>query len=101
MAPMVVAFLSTGRCGTQWLASQFAANHPGLGVGHEPIGVSYKPRRYFRGYDEPRAALAERAVRDHLAGIEATSRPYVETGWPLYAALPLFAARFPDRLRVV
>jgi hypothetical protein len=98
---MVVAFLSTGRCGTQWLASGFAVNHPELAVEHEPIGVSYKPRRYFRGYDDPGAALAERAVRDHLARIAATSRPYVETGWPLYAALPLFAARFPNRLRVV
>ncbi len=101
MGSMVVAFLSTGRCGTQWLASGFATHHPDVAVEHEPIGVSYKPRRYFRGYDDPQAALAERAVRHHVARIAATSRPYVETGWPLYAALPLFAARFPNRLRVV
>jgi hypothetical protein len=101
MPAMVVAFLSTGRCGTQWLASGFAQNHPELAVEHEPIDVLYKPRRYFRRYDDPGASLAERAVREHVAAIAATSRPYVETGWPLFAALPLFAARFPDRLRVV
>ncbi len=101
MGSMVVVFLSTGRCGTQWLASGFATNHADLAVEHEPIGVSYKPRRYFRGYDDPQAALAERAVRQHLGRIATSSRPYVETGWPLYAALPLFAARFPHRLRVV
>jgi hypothetical protein len=98
---MVVAFLSTGRCGTQWLASGFASYHPDLEVEHEPIGVLYRPRRYFRRYEHPEAVLAERAVRDHFARIQAGPRPYVETGWPLFAALPLLAARFPDRLRVV
>jgi hypothetical protein len=98
---MIVAFLSTGRCGTQWLAGGFAKHHPELEVEHEPIGVLYKPRRYFRCYERPEAVLAERAVRGHVARIEAGSRPYVETGWPLFAALPLFASRFDERLRVV
>jgi hypothetical protein len=99
--PMIVAFLSTGRCGTQWLASGFEANHPELEVEHEPIQALYKPRRYFRRYDDPEAMLTEPEIRDHLARVSATSRPYVETGWPMFAALPLFAKRYPERLRVV
>jgi hypothetical protein len=99
--PEVVAFLSTGRCGTQWLASGFGTNHPELEVEHEPIGALYKPRRYFRRYEDPAAMLAEPEIRNHFARLEATSRPYVETGWPMFAALPLFAQRFPNQLRVV
>src|SRR5690349_283924 len=57
LAQMIVAFLSTGRCGTQWLASGFATYHPDLEVEHEPIGVLYKPRRYFRCYRHPEAVL--------------------------------------------
>jgi hypothetical protein len=99
--PYVVAFLSTGRCGTQWLASGFETNHPELEVEHEPIGALYKPRQYFRRYDDPEAMLRETELRSHFHRLEAATRPYVETGWPMYAALPLFARRFPDRLRVV
>ncbi len=100
-APAIVAFLSTGRCGTQWLAAGLRDLYPSIAVEHEPIGPLYKPRRYFRCYDNPEAPLQEPQVRRHLERIEQERRLYVETGWPLFAALPLFARRFPNRLRVV
>jgi hypothetical protein len=99
--PYIAAFLSTGRCGTQWLASGFETLHPELEVEHEPIGALYKPRRYFRRYQDPEAMLAEREIRDHIARLDAMSKPYLETGWPMFAALPLLATRYPGRLRVV
>lgn len=99
--PRVVAFLSTGRCGTQWLTAGLRALHPDVVAEHEPIGALYAPRRHFRCYARPEAVLAEPAVAPHLEWIESLERPYVETGWPLFAALPLLAARFGERLRVV
>lgn len=94
-------FLSTGRCGTQWLAANLPALHPELDVRHEPIGPLYHPRRYFRRYDDPEAILDVGAVTEHVASIERAERPYVETGWPLFPALPLLAARLGNRLRIV
>lgn len=100
-APTVVAFLNSGRCGTQWLAHGLRALYDGLDVEHEPIGPLYKPRRYFRRYDDPEAILEVPEVARHIAWIEQTSRRYVETGWPLFPALPLLAARLGSRLRIV
>jgi hypothetical protein len=97
----VVTFLSAGQCGTQWLAWRLRELYRELEVEHEPIGPLYKPRRYFRRYSDVDAILEVPEVRSHLARIERASAPYVETGWPLFAALPLLAARMPDRLRVV
>jgi hypothetical protein len=100
-SPRVVAFLSTGRCGTQWLADALGERYPGrLAVEHEPLGPLYRPRAYFRCYTDPDRMLDVAEVREHVARIERESF-YVETGWPLFAALPLFAQRFPEGLRVV
>jgi hypothetical protein len=97
----VVAFLSTGRCGTQWLTAGLRALHPGLDVEHEPIGPLYKPRLYFRCYEDPESILEEPEVAEHVARIVEGPRPYVETGWPLFPVLPLLAQRIPERLRIV
>lgn len=94
-------FISTGRCGTQWLTAALSELHPELSVEHEPIGPLYSPRRFFRRWGNPECVLAVPEVRDHLERVEAGTHPYVETGWPLFTALPLLAARMPERLRVV
>ncbi len=99
--PLVGVFLSTGRCGTQWLTAGLRELHPHLSVEHEPIGPLYAPRRYFRRYQDPDAVLEVDAVREHLRWIHSLPVTYVETGWPLLSALPLLAERFRDRLRVV
>jgi hypothetical protein len=98
---MIVVFLSTGRCGTQWLAEGLRERYPGrLEVEHEPLGPLYRPRSFFRRYDDPEAILDVPDVAAHIERIERTAA-YVETGWPAFPALPLLARRFPDRLRVV
>jgi hypothetical protein len=97
----VIAFLSTGRCGTQWLTAGLRELHPELDVEHEPIGPLYKPRRYFRRYADPEALLEVPEVAEHVERIFLASRPYAETGWPLFPVLPLLAQRLPTRLRIV
>lgn len=100
---MPVMVLSTGRCGTQWLTRTIADLYGGrVRVEHEPIGPLYSPRRFFRCYEDPEAVLSVPEVRRHVETVAAASdRPYVETGWPLFAALPLFASVFGPDLRVV
>jgi hypothetical protein len=99
--PIVVAFLSSGRCGTRWLASGFRELHREIDVEHEPIGALYRPRAYFRRYSDLEALLEVPEVEAHIRRIERATRPYVETGWPQFPALPLLAALLGGRLRVV
>lgn len=94
-------FLSTGRCGTQWLTTALGELYSAIDVAHEPLGPLYHPRRYFRSYENPAAILEVPQVADHVRRIERARRPYVETGWPLFPVLPLLALRLPERLRVV
>jgi hypothetical protein len=96
-----VVFLSTGRCGTQWLTAGLRELHPELDVEHEPIGPLYRPRLYFRRYADPESILSVPEVAEHVARIAGGPRPYVETGWPLFPVLPLLAQRIPERLRIV
>lgn len=99
---MPTVVLSTGRCGTQWLTDTLGSLYPDeLIVEHEPIGPLYRPRRCFRCYERPDAVLDVPEVRAHIDWIGALDRPYVETGWPLFAALPLLAERYGGELAVV
>jgi hypothetical protein len=97
----VTLFLSTGRCGTQWLTDGLRQFHESLEVEHEPLGPRYRPRRYFRRYADPEAMLDVPEVAAHVRRIERARSPYVETGWPSFAALPLMAAILGERLRIV
>jgi hypothetical protein len=100
--PNVTIFISAGRCGTQWLAATMKRLYgEAIDVEHEPLRARYRSRRYFRRYDDPEAILRVPLVRRHFEHVANLDRPYVETGWPLYGAAPLFAERFGDRLRVV
>lgn len=98
-------FLSTGRCGTQWLAEVLsAAAGARARVEHEPLHNDYAPRRMLGAGDpamlEPRQA---RKVAAHVAAIETelTRRDYIETGHPCWSSVPWLARRFAGRVRVV
>lgn len=100
----IFLFISTGRCGTQWLATNLADLYGDEAfVTHEPLGPEYRPRRFFRAYDALEEMASLRAIAHHLARIEEIleSRHYIETGWPLFAAIPLFLERFPGRVRLL
>lgn len=97
----MIVFLSTGRCGTQWLTGTLRELYPAVWVEHEPVGPLYRPRRCFRCYEDPETVLEVPAVARHLEEVERAGGTYVETGWPVFAALPLLARMLPDRLRIV
>lgn len=99
-----IFFLSTGRCGTQWLQRALAATYPGEAVvTHEPVRGAYEPKTYLRAYDRLNELLSSAEVSRHLAYIRETlkSKTYIETGWPCYPALPLIVDRLDGRARIV
>lgn len=99
-----VFFVSTGRCGTQWLQKALGGTYSDLAVvTHEPVRGPYEPKRYLRAYDRLDELLAAGAVARHLAFIQGTigTKTYIETGWPSYPALPLFIDRLAGRVRIV
>jgi hypothetical protein len=96
--------LSTGRCGTQWLASELAAAGDCARVEHEPLHNNYAPRQML-GSGDPAALDPRRAriVLRHVEMIEREleSRDYIETGHPCWSSIPWLLRRFAGRVRVV
>lgn len=97
--------ISTGRCGTQWLAEvlRSAAGDTAV-VAHEPLGDDY-PQRSMLAAQHPGNLDAEAAepLLDHVASIEQTllTKPYIECGHPLWSSLPYLLERFAGRVRVI
>jgi hypothetical protein len=101
---MGVFFLSTGRCGTQWLQKALTATYPNEAVvTHEPVRGAYAPKSYLRAYDRLDEILSLKEVSEHLSFIRKAlkSKMYVETGWPCYPALPLIIDQLNGRARIV
>lgn len=96
-------FLSTGRCGTQWLQKTLSAVYRDKAkVTHEPVRAAYSAKRYLRaGNFDP--LLSSGRIARHLASIKETleTKRYIETGWPGYAVLPFFIGQLEDRVRIV
>lgn len=102
--PTAIFFLSTGRCGTQWLRHALAATYPDDAVvTHEPVRPGYEQKTYLRAYDRLDELLSSEAVSKNLANIRETlkAKTYIETGWPCYPALPLIADRLGGRVKIV
>jgi len=91
-------FLSTGRCGTQWLARALSDACSGSArVEHEPLADGYRWRELLGGA-APGPALAA-----HVDTIERTleASDYIETGYPCWSALPWLAERLGERMKIV
>jgi hypothetical protein len=102
--PCATFFVSTGRCGTQWLADKLSAHYSDLAVvRHEPFQEDYQPRRYFAAYHRGEDIPLSATLDAHLRAIETTLQrcQYIETGWPAYGVLPSLLRRFEGRARVV
>ena len=87
--PNAIFVLSTGRCGTQWLAEALRQLcGEGASVAHEPLGDDYS---------DPDA------VAEHLDGIDRilAERTYIECGHPLWRSLPAMLERFAGRAAVL
>lgn len=94
--------LSTGRCGTQWLAQALAGAD--ARVEHEPLHNGYAPRQML-GANDP-AALDSRRARLIVAHADAIERElavrdYIETGHPCWSSIPWLARRLAGRVRVI
>jgi hypothetical protein len=97
--------LSTGRCGTQWLAAVLRRACGGrAAVEHEPLGDDYAPRLML-GARDPATLSPDAAepILEHAAGIESIleSRAYVECGHPSWSTIPWLLRRFAGRIRVL
>jgi hypothetical protein len=101
----VTFVISTGRCGTQWLAEVLRrAAGETAAVTHEPLGADY-PSREMLAAKTPAdldPELADELLR-HVGEIERTleGKPYIECGHPLWSSLPYLLERFAGRARVV
>lgn len=96
--------ISTGRCGTQWLANALGGSHADQAVvEHEPLGPAYRPKETLRSSDGLAELAARGRLAEHLDRIDRVlgQRTYVECGWPAFAAVPLFIERYAPRLRLV
>jgi len=99
-----IFFLSTGRCGTQWLQKTLAAAYPDTAVvTHEPVRGAYDPKLYLRAYDKLDELLSSEEVSKHFSFIREIlkSKTYIETGWPCYPALPLIMDQLDGTVRIV
>jgi Fe-S-cluster formation regulator IscX/YfhJ len=101
----IVLFISTGRCGTQWIATLLNKGYKDLVVAsHEPLGPQYRPRQFFRAYDRIGQLMDFPWIKRHLKNIQNVllhDKKYIETGWPCFAAIPLFQEIFKNNLKLV
>lgn len=97
-----IFFLSTGRCGTQWLQKTLAAVYSDVAeVVHERIRASSK--LYLRSHHKLDELLSSAEIAKQLAFIKETlkSRTYIETGWPAHPAIPLLISELEGKVRIV
>ncbi len=102
--PRFLYIISTGRCGTQWLASVLGAIYADRAViEHEPLGPAYRPKETLRVPGRLAELASTPPLARHLARIDGILEhsPYIECGWPAFAAVPIFIDRFGPRLRLI
>lgn len=97
-------FVTTARSGTQWVCHSLRNVFGDLvAVEHEPIKYAYAPKHSLRNPTAIATLRAHPIVRRHLDEIHRTlkDRPYVEVGFPAFAAAPLLLEEFGSHLRLV
>lgn len=97
--------LSTGRCGTQWIAAALSSLYPGcIAVEHEPLHDRYDARKTLGNFHlgKPLDSLSTEVLL-HMKGIEEriATQPYLECGHPNWSTIPYFAERFDSRIRII
>lgn len=100
----VIIFLSTPRCGTQWLAKNLGEIYENEAtVLHEPILYDYYPRLNLGRYDLPLLPKDNPRLKQHLDYIEEITKQkkYIEVGWQSIGGIAEFYRRFGNRLKVI
>ena len=93
--------LSTGRCGTQWIASSIDRFYAGLvDVEHEPLHSRYEPRRML-GIGDCRGDTLPAPVQRHIDELVNRDRRYLECGHPSWSSIPVLHDHLGERMRVI
>lgn len=96
-------FLSTGRCGTQWIAANLlGASAENAVIEHEPLHDRYYPR-LMRDSNDPEKTGNSPEILSHCEKIEEIlkEKSYIECGWPAWGAVPNLLKRFEGRINIV
>lgn len=97
--------VSTGRCGTQWLAAVLERAFGDRAViEHEPLDHDYAMREML-GARDPHRLDPERAepLLERIDAIEEVleTKPYIECGHPSWSTIPYLVERFAGRVKLV
>jgi hypothetical protein len=93
--------LSTGRCGTQWIAQTLKKFYSEvLEVAHEPLHDAYEPRSML-AVSAGLSATPPRSVREHADRLTDLDKPYLEAGHPCWSSIPWLTRELGVRVRVV
>ncbi len=93
----VIYFMSTGRCGTQFLARMLGKADQNTMVVHEGAGPNYKSATVFQSAEFESVISQTHQIRQQFEIIDqqlAAGGSYIDTGWPAYAWGPYFEKRF-------
>lgn len=93
--------LSTGRCGTQWIANYLKENCSDIFcVEHEPLDNEYNPRKMVNFPNE--AEISEK-VKAHLEGIKKIlkTKNYIECGHPVWSTIPYLIKELNENIAII
>ena len=96
-------FLSSGRCGTQWLHENLKSSFKELAVvKHEPIFDDYFPRKML-SYNDSKKFPPTSKLKNHADWVESIlkNQNYIECGWLCYSSIPYLKKRFETQLKIV
>jgi hypothetical protein len=100
-----VFVLSTGRCGTQWLARFLEVNLGAAAtVTHEPLHSAWSPREMLAaGTPDKLDEKLRRPIGEHLRFIREVlrERMYIECGHPSWSSVPYLVDTFAPDVRVI
>lgn len=100
-----VFVLSTGRCGTRWLARFFELNLGAAAtVTHEPIHDDYSPRQMLGAKNPSNLdAVLREPIEEHVQSIRdvLATRTYIECGHPAWSSIPYLVDTFKPDVRVI
>lgn len=104
MSNLCVFFLSTGRCGTQSVSNFLNVGFQDIAhIAHEPIDWRYLPNKYYRCGDDADPINNYSDIAKNFQNIEnyLENTTYIEVGWPCFSAIPYFAKRLGNKVRIV
>lgn len=98
--------LSTGRCGTQWIAASLAAVYPQeMHVEHEPLHDRYNARQILAdsvsSADKMPSSSPEVAAHFTRIARQLATSSSIECGHPCWSAIPLAAGVIPENIRII